>query len=291
MPYAAIGAVLSAEAIIPTFGFIESTDKTVLWEEKSWVSMRDRLRIICKNGGNEEEAKNLAQRLEIPLDGSNAKPASDQLVLYFEESGVSLHCGRMSLKGDYEKLLPRLRPDKLSKELLLQAARIRKDKNPSAVDATAGMGEDALLLAASGFEVTLFESDPVIAALLKDTIRRARLQPRLTEIADRMHLFEQDSIKALPNLSSMVDIVYLDPMFPARKKSALVKKKLQLLQHLEQPCEDEESLLAAASQAHPQKIIVKRPPKGPYLAGRKPDYSFMGKAVRFDCLLMRVNEM
>ncbi|MBR3181084.1 MAG: class I SAM-dependent methyltransferase, partial [Eggerthellaceae bacterium] len=62
-----------------------------------------------------------------------------------------------------------------------------------------------------------------------------------------------------------------------------VKKKLQLLQRLEQPCEDEQALLDAAFAAQPRKVIVKRPAKGPYLADRKPDYSLAGKAIRFDC--------
>ena len=46
-------------------------------------------------------------------------------------------------------------------------------EHPRAVDATAGLGEDSLLLAAAGFEVTLCEADPVIAVLLEDALTRA----------------------------------------------------------------------------------------------------------------------
>ena len=74
-------------------------------------------------------------------------------------------------------------------------------------------------------------------------------------------------------------------MFPARRKSAQVKKKFQLLHRLERPCDDERELLQAAIAARPRKIVVKRPPKGPYLAGVKPAYSLTAKAVRFDCLV------
>ena len=75
-------------------------------------------------------------------------------------------------------------------------------------------------------------------------------------------------------------------MFPGRQKSGLVKKKAQLLQKLEKPCEDEEGLLQAAVSAGPRKIVIKRPLKGPFLAGRKPDYSITGKTIRYDCLLV-----
>ena len=55
------------------------------------------------------------------------------------------------------------------------------------------------------------------------------------------------------------------------------------IQKLEFPCVDEAELLLTAMHAGPRKLIVKRPPKGPHLAGVKPDYTNEGKAVRFDC--------
>ena len=82
-----------------------------------------------------------------------------------------------------------------------------------------------------------------------------------------------------------VDVILLDPMFPQRTKSALVKKKFQLIHLLEKPCEDEEMLLQAAMQACPGRILIKRPAKGPWLADQKPAFSLAGKAVRYDCLL------
>ena len=74
-------------------------------------------------------------------------------------------------------------------------------------------------------------------------------------------------------------------MFPERTKSALVKKKFQLLHLLERPCENEAALLDAALSAHPKRVVIKRPAKGPYLAGVKPSYSLTGSAVRFDCIV------
>ena len=75
-------------------------------------------------------------------------------------------------------------------------------------------------------------------------------------------------------------------MFPGRTKSAAVKKKFQLLHRLEMPCQDEKALLDAALGARPRKIVIKRPIKGPYLAGVKPSYELCGKAVRYDCIVI-----
>ena len=153
-----------------------------------------------------------------------------------------------------------------------------------AVDATAGMGEDALLLAAAGFEVTLFEYNPIIAALLQDTLRRAADLPELKEAVSRMTLICGDSTLAMPALDPAPDVILLDPMFPARSKSGLIKKKFQLLQQLERPCSDEDELLTAAMAVRPKKLVIKRPLKGPFLAGVKPGYSLSGKAIRYDCM-------
>ena len=86
-----------------------------------------------------------------------------------------------------------------------------------------------------------------------------------------------------PYLTVKPDVIYLDPMFPERTKSAAVKKKFQLLHHLEHPCENEEELLGAAMNIQPRKIVVKRMAKGPFLAGKKPSYSVKGKSIRYDC--------
>ena len=151
-------------------------------------------------------------------------------------------------------------------------------------DATAGLGEDSFLLASAGCSVTLYEYNPVIAALLADALERAAQDPALQTAAARMELRQEDSLLALPLLEPSPDVVFLDPMFPERQKSALVKKKFQLLGQLEFPCAEEEALLQAALAAHPRRIIIKRPAKGAYLGGLRPDYSLSGKTIRYDCL-------
>ena len=134
-----------------------------------------------------------------------------------------------------------------------------------------------------------FERDRVIAALLADALRRAGDDAKLAGVVARMHLVEGDSIEGLRCMAAAgmsPDVVYLDPMFPERTKSAAVKKKFQLLHHLERPCADPELLLEAARAVRPRKVVVKRPVKGPHLAGVKPSHTIAGKAVRYDCLVL-----
>ncbi|MGN0361643.1 MAG: class I SAM-dependent methyltransferase [Bilifractor sp.] len=225
------------------------------------------------------------------------KPGPGNLLLYLDGQGLTLTDGSIGIRGDFSEMLPRLRHNNLTHELLVKAARIRdleEGRIPVVMDATAGMGQDALLLAAAGFQVELYEQDPVIAALLADTLERAAEDPALSEITGRMHLHEEDSIsamRALYDASEVIrpDVIYLDPMFPDRQKNALVKKKFQLLHQLETPCRNEEELLRAAVEAHPFKVVVKRPRKGPDLAGMKPGYSIPGKAIRYDCFVFPEN--
>lgn len=213
-------------------------------------------------------------------------PGEDVLHLKLDEDGLSLAQGTLSLRGDLTSMLPRMKQANLAKELLVRAAKIKHAEGELlAVDATAGMGEDSLLLATAGFRVRLYEFDPIIAELLRDSLRRAADLPYLDKAVARMELFCEDSVEALKNLPEQPDVVYLDPMFPERNKSALIKKKFQLLQQLESPCAGEEELLEAAIAASPRKIVIKRPLKGPKLADRKPDYSLSGKAIRYDCLV------
>ena len=117
-----------------------------------------------------------------------------------DERGLALVGDGMELRGDFSRMLPRLRQGRLQQELLVKAARIKGVEAPTAVDCTAGLGEDSLLLAAAGFTVTLFERDQTIAALLADALIRAAADPRLAEVVGRMTLVTGDSVAGLAAL-------------------------------------------------------------------------------------------
>lgn len=212
------------------------------------------------------------------------------LTLARDAEGIYLTDGDLVVRGDFTHMEKRLKQANLQSEMLVKAARLKNlNRTPILLDATAGMGEDSLLLAASGFYVRLYEYDPVICALLRDTVERSREIPGLSEAASRMEVFAENSIEAMKNLNYRPDVILLDPMFPESGKSALIKKKFQLLRRLEKPCENGDELLRAAIAAKPQKIIIKRPLKGPFLGGIKPSYSLAGKAIRYDCLVFPEN--
>ncbi|HPE95112.1 MAG TPA: class I SAM-dependent methyltransferase [Bacillota bacterium] len=231
--------------------------------------------------GCEREAYEAAQKLNAEYCSEKPETAP---VLCFGADGISLSGGGQVLRCDLTHMVRRLRYDNLTHELTVRAAKLKSVPFPlTLLDATAGFGEDSLLLAAAGYDVTLYEYDPTIALLLADGLRRASLIQELSEAVKRMTLVQGDSVLAMHELDSAPDVIMLDPMFPARQKSALVKKKFQLLHMLEEPCGDEQAMLEAAIGTRARKVIVKRPAKGQYLAGVKPDYSVTGKSVRFDC--------
>ena len=240
--------------------------------------------------GLESEARALARKLQIECYPASYKNDEETLFLVLEGKGLSLRQGNLSMMGDFEEMIPRLKQSNLEHEMLVKAARIKGEdpRSLQILDATEGMGEDSLILSAAGFNVLMYEYDAIIAELLIDTIKRAMNEDALKEIVSRMEAHSGDSIKVMSTASEAdkkVDIILLDPMFPERKKSGLIKKKFQLLQQLECPCSNEEELFAAAKAANPRKIIVKRPAKGPFLAGAKPSYSVPGKAIRYDCYI------
>lgn len=241
--------------------------------------------ILVKDDRFLEQARKLAERLNVTLVRDQDSFFPEQVFLKLDQEGLAIQQKDQVLRGDFTGMKQRLRVSNLQREMLVKAVRIKGMTSPLVLDATAGMGEDSLILAAAGCRVRMYERDPVIAALLEDALRRASGIPELSEILKRMEFHQEDSIVSMRSLTEKPDVILLDPMFPERQKSAQVKKKFQLLHHLEEPCQDEEALLQAAVDASPRKIVIKRPLKGGFLAGRKPDYSLRGKAIRYDCLV------
>jgi len=152
------------------------------------------------------------------------------------------------------------------------------------IDATAGLGQDAFVLACLGCNITLIERSAVIASLLQDAMLRAAAVAELKPIIDLMHLINADAKRILTSLppAAFPDVVYLDPMFPLRNKSALVKQEIRLLKEIVGDDPDADELLMAARQVALRRVVVKRPRIAPYLNNILPHSSQIGKANRFD---------
>lgn len=172
-------------------------------------------------------------------------------------------------------------------ELIVKAVRGRSKEMLRVLDATAGLGRDSFVLASRGLQVQMLERSPLIAALLEDGLERARHcgDTRLEAIVSQMALQPMEAGAYLTELapSQHPDVIYLDPMFPATDKSALVKKEMRLFQQLFHGVEDDyAALLNLSRQRARLRVVVKRPRKSEPLAHAKPDYALEGKSVRFD---------
>ncbi|PMR70065.1 class I SAM-dependent methyltransferase [Halomonas heilongjiangensis] len=176
-------------------------------------------------------------------------------------------------------------------QLIARACGLGKGVTPSVVDATAGLGRDAFVLASLGAEVLMVERVAAIFALLEDGVARALADPETAGIAARMHLARGDATRELDALVAeggvSPQVVHLDPMFPHRDKSALVKKEMRLFRVLAGDDGDAPRLLEAALDVATHRVVVKRPRQAPPIAGPAPRHVIEGKTSRYDLYVHR----
>ncbi|MFH1108529.1 MAG: class I SAM-dependent methyltransferase [Planctomycetota bacterium] len=154
----------------------------------------------------------------------------------------------------------------------------------SLVDATAGLGRDSFLLACLGCTVTAIERSPVLAALVHDGIARAGgRSPKLDEVLARLRFVLGDARDVLRTMTDAFapDTIYIDPMYPPSKKSALVKKEMRVCRRLVGDDPDAGELFDLARRVAKKRVVVKRQPHAPPL-GPKPTTTCRGTRVRYD---------
>ncbi len=173
---------------------------------------------------------------------------------------------------------------------IAKAIGLHKIKDPTVLDLTAGMGGDAFVLATLGADVTMIERNPVTHALLKDALNRAMLvaDNELQVIISRLRLKNEDALSILKNLESddLPNVIYIDPMFPTRSKSAQVKKEMQFFHDIVGSDADSEELLLTALSLAKNRIVVKRPRLADKLTEViQPAFDISGKSTRYDVYL------
>jgi len=143
---------------------------------------------------------------------------------------------------------------------------------------------NAFIFACLGADVILMERSAIAAALLNDALQRAAMDKETAAIIQRMHFHYGDSLQIdqIFVLEKRPDVVYLDPMFPHRKKTASVKKEMLAFQQLIGDDSDSDELLAICRKTARKRVVVKRPIKAPYLDNCQPTYSMNMKKHRFD---------
>lgn len=177
-------------------------------------------------------------------------------------------------------------------EAVAKAVGVKGDYLPTVIDATAGLGRDAFVLAAIGCKVTLVERNAVVAALLEDGLVRAYQDPEIGEfMQQRMQLASVRSIAEFDPEQECADVVYLDPMYPHKQKSALVKKEMRVFQHLVGADLDADSFWQPAKLLARKRVVVKRPDYADFLAQQPPDFSQTTKNHRFDVYLSHLKNV
>lgn len=172
------------------------------------------------------------------------------------------------------------------KQLLARAAGLHKTKNLSICDISAGLGRDAFVLAALGAQVTMIERSPIIAALLQDGWQRAQATNWIRRLNwQLLYLDSQIYLRSLTE-DQRPQVIYFDPMFPERQKSALAKKEMRILREIVGEDTDAPQLLALALQTARQRVVVKRPSLASPLPGPIPSLTMKGQSSRFDIYLL-----
>lgn len=197
-------------------------------------------------------------------------PAPENLICDFTGGAVG---HRLRFGGGRGQALPR-------------AVGMKDGKTPMVVDATAGLGRDAFLLASLGARVTLIERSPEMHGLLKEGMTRAALAGgEAAGAIARMTLIHGDARDLLPTLSP--EVVLVDPMHPPRKKSALVKSEMRLIRAIVGTDEDCVELMKIALATARKRVVLKWPQRADPMEGiAPPSHRITGKSTRYDVFMV-----
>jgi 16S rRNA (guanine1516-N2)-methyltransferase len=252
------------------------------------ASSKSSIAIYCAEPTRRHDAANLAARLSLPL--VTATDAQYDLLLSLTSERLELRQTDSDAPGPvYAEFASgsfgyRLARGGSRREPLARAIGLRGSTKPTVLDATAGLGRDAFMLAVLGCQVTIIERSPVIHALLGDGLERAHGNPRLSTALKRLSLHRRDSIHYLEHLPrrNAPDVIYLDPMYPHGDRSALNKKEMRLLRQIVGNDKDAVDLLAVALTRARRRVVVKRPRLAPGLQGAPPTVQIKGSTTRYD---------
>ena len=179
-------------------------------------------------------------------------------------------------------ILHRLKYGKGRGQNLAKAVGFKFNKNRTIIDATAGLGYDAFILASLGANVTLIERSEKIYDLLKAAISEAKLYGgEISKIVNRMDLLFGDSKDILPNIAP--EVVLIDTMYKERKKSALVKSDMRLVREVVGSDSDHVELINVALNNASKRVVIKQPRYAETLNNIKGcSHQILGKTIRYD---------
>lgn len=260
------------------------------------------LPVVCNQPAQQGVATRLAQQLQQPLlvECDPYALTDTAFVLIVDGQGIALQQTGRKAPGPIRVEFTEGAVDHRRKfgggkgQMIAKAVGIKAGVLPHVLDVTAGLGKDAFVLASLGCRVQLLERSPVVHALLADGLERANLiaaaqDHDLLNILQRMKLLALDSRDYLAGLAEAErpDVIYLDPMFPEREKTADVKKEMRAFHQIVGKDEDAGDLLHSALRSARYRVVVKRPRKAPFLGGQAPSYQLEGKSSRYDIYALK----
>lgn len=252
------------------------------------------LSVCLADGADPKRAQAFANRYQLPLiQGEDLSALSSRYVLHFTEHDVRIVTlgkgapGPVSASFIGGKTEHRRKFGGGKGQLIAKAVGVKSGIYPHVLDATAGLARDAFVLASLGCTMTLVERSPVVAELLCHALaqgQRSEIQP----ICSRMSLLNENANDWLNRQEGTVaDVIYLDPMYPHRDKSSLVKKEMRVFHDLVGMDGDSDALLESALSKARYRVVVKRPRKGDALNGPKPNHQLAGKSTRYDIYTLK----
>lgn len=261
--------------------------------------------VLCNTPNMVTAAEALSQSLGVALllDSEPKFIDSSEFVLLCDESGLSLQQTGRKVPGPIRVDFTSGGVDHRRKQgggkgqMIAKACGLKAGVYPQILDMTAGLGKDAFVLASLGCRLLLNERSPLVHALLSDGLARGRDlshfdDPELAEILSRMTLLNNGDSRHLglnqqELLTGKVDVVYLDPMFPSREKSADVKKEMRAFHTVVGSDLDSAELLPQALELAEYRVVVKRPRKAPFLNEQTPSFQLSGKSSRYDIYTLK----
>ena len=247
-------------------------------------AMTDNITVSSDSTISESKAKELALTLNSPFSILN----SNQIQLVVTQQHIEIRAPDLGnpIFIDFEqgKNAHRRQFGGGRGQPLAKAIGLKKGATPTVFDATAGFGRDAFVLANLGCQITLIEKNPLIATLLDDALYRAQDSCEIRDVISRMSLINNDAVHYLTQLkdNEYPDVIYMDPMYPSREKSALVKKDMRLLHQLAGPDTDSAELLITAQAIAKKRVVVKRPKSADFVGEQKPTTTIESKNTRYD---------
>jgi 16S rRNA (guanine1516-N2)-methyltransferase len=253
--------------------------------------------IYCQNENYSNTTQSLSETLNLPLIKESPDSILENQFVLLVDEGLSLaFTGRNSpspIRVDFTEgaAAHRRKFGGGKGQLIAKAIGLKGQYKPHVHDLTAGLGQDAFVLACLGCQMTLIERVPVINALLKDGLERALASgdQELIQVVSAIELKQANAIDYLGNLNESADVIYLDPMFPERSKSAKVNKAMSAFHAIVGSDTDAGALLEVAYSKVKYRVVVKRPRKAPTINEQfsgidcpEPNLVLSGKSSRYD---------